>query len=79
MSHRADLFVALQRILPKHSLSRAIASVAESKRPWLKNKLITAAIKAFNINMAEAETENLDDYENFNAFLPGNSKLVSDP
>ena len=69
MSHRADLFVALQRILPKHSLSRAIASVAESKRPWLKNKLITAAIKAFNINMAEAETENLDDYENFNAFF----------
>jgi phosphatidylserine decarboxylase len=69
MSHRADLFVALQRILPKHSLSRAIARVAESKRPWLKNKLITGAIKAFNINMAEAVTENLDDYENFNAFF----------
>ncbi len=79
MSHRADLFVALQRILPKHSLSRAIARVAESKRPWLKNKLIAGAIKAFNINMAEAVTENLDDYENFNAFLPDNSKLVLDP
>ncbi|MGB2044335.1 MAG: archaetidylserine decarboxylase [Porticoccaceae bacterium] len=69
MSHRADLFVALQRILPKHSLSRAIARIAESKRPWLKNRLITAAIKVFNINMAEAATENLDDYEHFNAFF----------
>jgi len=69
MSHRADLFVALQRILPKHCLSRAIARIAESKRPWLKNRLITAAIKVFNINMAEAATENLDDYEHFNAFF----------
>lgn len=69
MSHRADLFVALQRTLPKHGLSRVIAKLAESKRPWLKNKLISAAIKAFDINMAEAATEDLDAYENFNAFF----------
>ena len=69
MSHRADLFVALQRMLPKHGLSRVIAKLAESKRPWLKNKLISAAIKAFDINMAEAATEDLDAYENFNAFF----------
>lgn len=69
MSHRADLFVALQRMLPKHGLSRVIAKLAESKRPWLKNNLISAAIKAFDINMAEAATENLDEYENFNAFF----------
>lgn len=69
MSHRADLFVALQRMLPKHGLSRVIAKLAESKRPWLKNKLISAAIKAFDINMAEAATEDLDAYANFNAFF----------
>jgi phosphatidylserine decarboxylase len=45
MAHRADLFVALQRLLPKHMLSRLIAKAAESKTPWLKNVLINRAIK----------------------------------
>ncbi|MGB2260691.1 MAG: archaetidylserine decarboxylase, partial [Porticoccaceae bacterium] len=65
----AELFVALQRVLPKHFLSRLIARAAESKQPWLKNMLISRAIKAFNINMQEAASDNLDDYENFNAFF----------
>ncbi|MBC8380929.1 MAG: archaetidylserine decarboxylase [Pseudomonadales bacterium] len=69
MSHRADFFVAAQRILPKHALSRMIGRVAESKRPWLKNILIKRAIAAFNINMQEAQSDSLDDYENFNAFF----------
>ena len=69
MSHRADIFVAAQRILPKHALSRMIGRVAESKRPWLKNILIKCAIAAFNINMQEAKSDNLDDYDSFNAFF----------
>ena len=69
MSHRVDIFVAVQRILPKHGLSRLIGKVAESKRPWLKNLLINRAIAAFSINMHEAASDNLDDYENFNAFF----------
>ena len=69
MSHRVDIFVAVQRILPKHGLSRLIGKVAESKRPWLKNLLINRAIAAFGINMQEAASDNLDDYENFNAFF----------
>jgi len=69
MAHRADLFVALQRVLPKHALSRLIAKAAESKIPWLKNALISRAISAFNINMAEASSDDLDDYENFNSFF----------
>jgi len=69
MSHRADFFVAAQRILPKHALSRMIGRLAESKRPWLKNILIKRAITAFNINMQEAQSDSLDDYESFNAFF----------
>ena len=69
MSNSAELFVALQRVLPKHFLSRLIARVAESKQPWLRDMLISRAIKAFNINMQEAASDNLDDYENFNAFF----------
>lgn len=69
MTHRADLFVALQRLLPKHMLSRFIAKAAESKTSWLKNVLINCAIRAFNINMDEALSDDLNDYENFNAFF----------
>ena len=69
MSHRADIFIAAQRILPKHALSRMIGRVAESQRPWLKNILIKRAIAAFNINMQEAKSDNLDDYDSFNAFF----------
>jgi phosphatidylserine decarboxylase len=69
MDHRTELFVALQRILPKHFLSRAIAKLAESKYRPLKNWLIKRAIKTFNINMDEALSDDLDNFENFNAFF----------
>lgn len=69
MSHGVDIFVAIQRVLPKHALSRIIGRIAESKTPWLKNLLIKRAISAFSINMQEAASDNLDDYENFNAFF----------
>ena len=69
MDHRTELFVALQRLLPKHFLSRAIAKLAESKYRPLKDWLIKRAIKTFNINMDEALSDDLDNYENFNAFF----------
>ena len=69
MAYKAELFVALQRVLPKQALSRLVARAAESTLPWLKNALIKRAIKAFNINMDEALTSNLDDYKNFNSFF----------
>ena len=52
MDHRTELFVALQRILPKHFLSRAIAKLAESKYRPVKNWLIKRAIKTFNITLS---------------------------
>ena len=69
MNHQAELFVALQRLLPQHALSRLIARAAESKMPWLKNRLIERAIAAFDINIDEAESSDTDDYENFNSFF----------
>lgn len=69
MNHQAELFVALQRLLPQHALSRLIARAAESKMPWLKNRLIERAIAAFDINIDEAASSDLDDYENFNSFF----------
>lgn len=64
-----ELFVALQRVLPKTWLSRTLGRIAESRRPWLKNALIRAAIRHFNINFAEAASTDLASYEHFNAFF----------
>ncbi|MDA9983687.1 archaetidylserine decarboxylase [Porticoccaceae bacterium] len=69
MNHQAELFVALQRLLPQHLLSRLIARAAESKLPWLKNLLIKRAIAAFDINISEAASSDIHDYENFNDFF----------
>lgn len=69
MNHRAELFVALQRLLPKHALSRLIAKAAESKTVWLKNALIERAIASFDINIDEAESSDINDYDNFNSFF----------
>lgn len=79
MSHSAEIMLALQRLLPKHRLSRAVAKLAESERPWLKNLLIKAAIRAFDINMQEAISDNIDDYENFNAFFTRELKADARP
>ncbi len=69
MNHRAELFAAVQRILPKHALSRLIARLAESQNQWLKNLLINRAIKTFHINMDEALNDDLSSYKSFNAFF----------
>lgn len=79
MDHRTELFVALQRLLPKHFLSRAIAKLAESKCKKLKNWLINRAIKTFDINMDEAISDDLDSYENFNAFFTRELKPEARP
>ena len=69
MNHRAELFVALQRLLPKHTLSRLLAKAAESKTVWLKNALIKRAIASFDINIDEAESSDINDYKSFNSFF----------
>jgi len=69
MNHRAELFVALQRLLPKHALSRLIAKAAESQKVWLKNALIERAIASFDINIDEAESSDINDYKSFNSFF----------
>ena len=79
MDHRAELFVALQRLLPKHALSRLIAILAESKNSWLKNLLINRAIKTFNINMDEAISDDITSYESFNAFFTRQLKPEARP
>ncbi|MGS2723117.1 archaetidylserine decarboxylase [Porticoccus sp. GXU_MW_L64] len=64
-----ELFAALQRLLPQHSLSRLIARLADSETPWLKRWLIERFVAAYDINMEEALQQDLEHYPCFNAFF----------
>ena len=79
MQHRSEIFVALQRLLPQHWLSRKLARIAESRRVWLKTLLIKRAVAYFGINLSEAERPNTDDYVSFNDFFTRALKSESRP
>ncbi|MCV6605398.1 MAG: phosphatidylserine decarboxylase, partial [Porticoccaceae bacterium] len=64
-----ELFAALQRLLPQHTLSRLAAKLAESETPWLKRWLIERFAASYGINMEEALEQDLENYPSFNAFF----------
>jgi phosphatidylserine decarboxylase len=65
----AEWFIALQRLVPQHGLSRLGSTLAEATTPWLKNALIKQFIRTYNVNLDEAASSSLDDYPNFNDFF----------
>ncbi len=67
--HIEELYIALQRLLPQHSLSRLLGKVAESEIPWLKNALIRTAVRHYGIDMADAQEEDPAHYTSFNRFF----------
>lgn len=56
-------------LLPKKLLTTVAGYFAENNKPIIKNNLIEAFIKKFNVNMQEAIEENPANYENFNDFF----------
>lgn len=79
-----DKLSKLQHFLPHHFLSRAVANLADSKIPIVKNSLIKLFIKSYNINIDEAQSVNLEDYSTFNDFFtrklkPETRPIMSDP
>ena len=75
MNHKAEIFVAIQRVMPKHLLSRLIGRLAESKIIWLKKFLIARAISYFDINMDEAMFNDQNSYRSFNDFFTQRKSL----
>ena len=53
MSGRA--FVALQKLLPQHALSRGVGALASSRRPWIRDPFITLFSRAYDVDLAEAD------------------------
>ena len=69
------LFILSQYLLPHHLLSRLIGCVAECRIGWLKNPLISWFATQYQVNMSEAQNEDLRAFEHFNAFFTRDWRL----
>ena len=77
------LYLALQRALPQHLLSRLIGDLAETRMPWVRRLLIRAAMRRFRIDLTEAAEPDCERYASFNDFFtrklkPGARPLMGD-
>lgn len=64
------VFVWLQHLLPQHLLSRCLGWLAERRHPrFLKDRVIRAFIRRYEVNLAEAEQPVAEAYPSFNAFF----------
>ncbi len=72
-------FVALQRLLPQHGLSRFVGALASSELGVIKTPFIRAFACAYGVNMAEAEREDLASYRSFNDFFTRELKADARP
>lgn len=70
------LFIAIQHLLPQHLVSRCLGWLASCEVSWIKNPLIRAFIKQYDVNMAEAERQTAEEFKCFNDFFT--RKLLPD-
>jgi phosphatidylserine decarboxylase len=63
------LFIATQHLLPQHLLSRCVGWLAGCEVSWIKNPLIRAFIKQYDVNMAEAKRQTAEEFKCFNDFF----------
>jgi phosphatidylserine decarboxylase len=66
---RDSWYLTWQRLLPQHLLSRIAGRLAEARVPWLRRRLIRAAIRRFGIDLAEAAEPDCENYASFNDFF----------
>jgi len=64
-----SLFILFQYLAPVYFISRVAGWLAENKTSWLKTFLIHRFIRAFDVNMEEAENSDADSYACFNDFF----------
>ncbi|WP_214001112.1 archaetidylserine decarboxylase [Arsukibacterium sp.] len=78
------LKITLQYLMPKHLISRLAGKVAAAELGWFSHFLIKRFIKAYKIDMSEAQFERAEDYASFNEFFTrplkdGIRPLASEP
>jgi phosphatidylserine decarboxylase len=62
-------FVALQRVLPQHGISRAVLALTRSRSPAFKNFLIRVFVRGFRPDMSDAVLTDPTAYPSFNEFF----------
>jgi phosphatidylserine decarboxylase len=62
-------FVALQRLLPQHGISRLVLGVTRSRSPAFKNALIRLFVRGFRPDMSDAVITEPTAYPSFNEFF----------
>lgn len=65
----SSAFVTLQKLLPKHLLSRFGGLLAASERSFIRTPIITLFKRAYGISLEEAERKQVSDYKSFNDFF----------
>ena len=68
-SWKDALFVFMQYILPHHLISRTVLKLTRVKTKWFKRAVINWVVKRYNVDVSEAENEDLESYDSFNAFF----------
>jgi phosphatidylserine decarboxylase len=69
MSIKETLITLPQYILPQHFLSQIMSQFTHCKNKAWKNLMISQIIKFYQVNMAEALEQNIDNYPSFNHFF----------
>ena len=64
-----ELFVHLQKLMPKQLISRLAYYIAECKCNAIKNRLISFFIKRYNVNMSDAIISDEKQFLHFNDFF----------
>lgn len=66
---KRQIYIGIQYILPHRFLSKIVFKIMQIQWKPLKNFIIKRISKAYQVNMQEAQSSNLDDYPDFNAFF----------
>ncbi len=69
MTIKQALTTLPQYILPHHWLSGIMSRLTHCRIPWFKNAFIRLIVRLYGVNLAEAKSQNLDDYASFNDFF----------
>jgi phosphatidylserine decarboxylase len=80
---RVSLWSHAQKALPQHALSRLLGRLARARMPALKNPLNRTFVKAFAVDLSDAQITRAQDYASFNALFtralaPGARPLAGD-
>ncbi|WP_420286908.1 archaetidylserine decarboxylase [Enterobacter sp. BNK-9] len=79
MPFKDHFFVLVQYLVPQHLLSRFIGCLAGCRILWFKRAFITWFMRRYNVDMSDALIENIEEYENFNAFFTRTLKVDARP